>query len=381
MLDGFDLVVLGTVLPTLIKGGLIGFTAAGATAVATLGLVGVAIGAILTGPVSNRLGRRGTLMASVAVFSLATFAIAFAPSVLIFGVLRFIAGLGLGACLPTVLAYVNDFSHQSRAGRSTTLTMTGYHVGAVITALLAIVIVPNWQLMFIIGGALGVVVLAIIWFKLPESPLHEHAAARTDRIADHVRKPYLRISLAVWIASFMGLLLVYGLNTWLPTIMAAAGYAPTASLALLLVLNLGAVAGLILAGSLADRGGIKTVALIWFGLAALFLAALSIRLSSDVLVYIAVFITGVFVFSAQVLIYAYVAQLFPANMRAGALGFAAGVGRMGAIAGPYITGTLVTAGIAYPWGFYTFAIVAAIAVVAIAFLPRRSPVDSTPTTP
>jgi AAHS family benzoate transporter-like MFS transporter len=93
----------------------------------------------------------------------------FAPNVAVFSLLRLLAGLGLGACLPAALAYMNDYAPAGSAGKSTTRTMTGYHVGAVATAFLAILIVPNWRLMFIIGGAAGLVLLPFLWIKLPES--------------------------------------------------------------------------------------------------------------------------------------------------------------------------------------------------------------------
>lgn len=381
-LDGFDLVVLGTVIPTLIDTGALGFDAPGATAVATAGLVGVGIGALTVGPLTDRYGRRATLIACVSVFSVFTLAVVVAPDVFVFGALRLIAGLGLGACIPTVLAYVGEFAGSTRTGRSTTLTMTGYHVGAVLTALLALAIVPNWQLMFVIGGVAGLLVLPLLWFTLPESAA---VAARRESLGGRpagsigvlVRRPYLLVSIGIWTASFMGLLLVYGLNTWLPQIMQLAGYDTGNSLGLLLVLNLGAVAGLVVAGALADRNGIKRVTLVWFFLAAVFLALLSIRIDTVVLLYAAIFVTGVFVFSAQVLIYAFVSQLYPPEVRGTALGFAAGVGRIGAIAGPAIAGTLVTWGIAYPGGFYVFAGAALLAVISISVVPaavrRREP--------
>ena len=158
------------------------------------------------------------------------------------------------------------------------------------------------------------------------------------------------MAVAIAVASFMGLLLVYGLNTWLPQLMAAAGYTVSTGLVLLLVLNVGAVVGLVVAGILADKHGTKKIVLLWFGLSAVLLAVLSVKIQSELLLNAAVFVTGVFVFSSQVLVYAWVSQLFPARLRATALGFAAGVGRFGAIMGPAVTGTLVAAGIAYPGG-------------------------------
>lgn len=139
---------------------------------------------------------------------------------------------------------------------------------------------------------------------------------------------------------------------------------------MLFVLNLGAVVGLVIAGWLADKHGTKPIVLMWFLLAAVFLAALSIPMTSQILLNIAVFITGVFVFSAQVLVYAFVSAIYPPTARGTALGMASAVGRLGAIVGPFITGTLVTAGIAYPWGFYLFAVVAVLGFAAMVIVPK-----------
>ncbi|MFJ4264911.1 MFS transporter [Paenarthrobacter nicotinovorans] len=389
VLDGFDLVVLGTVIPTLIKTGELGFDAVGATFAATISLVGVGLGALFIAPLSDKFGRRKLLIACVAGFSIFTIGVAFAPNVAVFSVLRLLAGLGLGACLPAALAYMNDYAPTGTAGKSTTRTMTGYHVGAVATALLAIIIVPNWRLMFIIGGVAGLVLLPFLWAKLPES-LPEAApaqagvaskpaaavkrsteAAPKKGFRDLLQKPYPVVALGIGVASFMGLLLVYGLNTWLPQLMAAAGYPVSTGLTLLLVLNLGAVAGLFLAGVLADKHGTKKIVLMWFGLSAVFLAILSVKIQNEFLLNAAVFVTGIFVFSSQVLVYAWVSQLFPATLRGTALGFAAGVGRLGAIVGPAVTGTLVAANIAYPAGFYVFAAAGVLAVAALFLVPRE----------
>ena len=401
VLDGFDLVVLGTVIPTLIKSQELGFDAVGATFAATISLVGVGLGALFIAPLSDRLGRRNLLVACVTWFSIFTIAVVFAPNVAWFSTFRLLAGLGLGACLPAALAYMNDYAPAGTAGKSTTRTMTGYHVGAVATAFLALMVIPSWRTMFVVGGLAGLALVPFLWFKLPETlpPVHHvpaaakspagaairgevahdtahetvHAAAPEEERASFRelgRKPYPLIAAGVGVASFMGLLLVYGLNTWLPQLMASAGYSLNAGLALLLVLNVGAVVGLLIAGVLADRHGTKRIVLLWFGLSAVFLAALSIQIQNEVVLYAAVFVTGVFVFSSQVLVYAWVTQLFPVRLRGTALGFAAGVGRLGAILGPAVTGTLVAAGIAYPWGFYVFAGAAVLAVLALAFVPQ-----------
>lgn len=373
-LDGFDLVVLGAVIPTLSATGALGFTDASLTTASTIGLVGVGIGAVAIGPLTDRFGRRLSLISSIALFSVLTIAIAFAQTTTQFTVLRFLAGLGLGACLPTALAYMSEHAPAGRGGSAVTRMMTGYHVGAVITALLALWVIDafGWESMFVIGGVAGLLTLPLMWAKLPESETYlRRTSEKPPRSTEVVRGRYLRISLGLWVASFMGLLLVYGLNTWLPKIMGEAGYSITAGTTLLLVLNVGAVIGLLVAGVISDSRGNKPTVLLWFGLAAVFLALLSIKLQHELLVYAAVLLTGIFVFSAQVLVYAFVGHLYPPEIRGTALGAAAGIGRVGAIVGPSLGGALVTAGIAYPWGFYAFAVAALLAVVALATVPAH----------
>ncbi|SDT09825.1 Sugar phosphate permease [Brevibacterium siliguriense] len=396
-LEGFDLVVLGAVIPELLATGALGFTPEAATMVATLSLVGVGLGAVAVGPVVDRIGRRWTIIACVIGFSVFTLLVAFAPNVALFTTYRFIAGLFLGAVMPSCLAYIGEYTKAGNTAKATTLTMTGYHAGAVAISLLAVAYSHNWHLLFLAGGLAGLVMVPLLIWKLPESQAflatqeakRNPAAASAQSLETEANDPtgtvdataktgmaglfegkLALVTIGVWAASFMGLLLVYGLNTWLPKIMADAGYEVSDSLVMLFVMNIGAVVGLVLAGWLADKHGTKKIVLMWFVLAAIFLAALSIPMTSQALLNIAVFITGVFVFSAQVLVYAFVSAIYPAQARGTALGMASGIGRIGAIVGPFITGTLVTAGIAYPWGFYLFAVVAVLGFASMVIVPR-----------
>lgn len=377
-LEGFDLVVLGVVLPSLLRDPSWGLNPASASLISVVGLVGVMVGALTAGPLTDRFGRRSMLLVTVTSFSVLTLLCAFAPGPVLFGVLRFLAGLGLGGVLPVAIAMVNEFARSGRGGSATTVLMTGYHVGAVLTSLLGILVIPGlgWRAMFVIGALPALALVPLVWFRLPESiPVERGPAARRSPIATLFRGGYLRATLAFWVTSFMGLLLVYGLNTWLPEIMRSAGYALGAALALLLVLNVGAILGLLLAGRVADKIGVRTSTIAWFTAAALFLALLSVKLPG-VGVYVSVLLAGVFVFSSQVLVYAYVSQYYPAEARATAIGSASGVGRLGAICGPVVGGALLSAGLAYPWGFYAFAVVAAIGAVSVSVVGRTRSADT-----
>jgi MFS transporter, AAHS family, benzoate transport protein len=396
LLDGFDLVVVGTVIPALTQPEEWGLSPSGATFVVTIGLVGMTIGALTIGALTDVIGRRKALIGAVTSFSLLTLLCALAPNAGVFGLLRFLAGIGLGGCLPTAIALVNEFTRH-KAGRATTTMMTGYHVGAVLTAALAIAVVEpvGWRWMFVIGAAPALVVVPLMVRHLPESPAYLIAHGRRPE-AEQIARAHgleleaappletgatatvrtlftggrLRTTLALGVTSFMGLLLVYGLNSWLPTIMREADYDLGAALAFLLVLNVGAIVGLLVAGTFAERVGPRTAGIVWFAAGAVFLALLSVRLPIAG-IYVMVFLTGCFVFSAQVLVYAFTSANHPPQVRATALGWSAGVGRVGAITGPVIGGALLSAGYAFPWGFYVFAVVGALGALALAVTRTR----------
>ncbi len=153
------------------------------------------IGAISIGMITDVIGRRKALLIAVTSFSLLTLLCAFAPNVWVLGVFRFLAGLGLGGCLPTAIALITELASNERAGRATTTLMTGYHVGAVLTALLGIVVIPTWGWhgMFVIGALPAVVLVPLMLKFLPESP--SYLAAKRGWAAPR-RPPHRRRAVA-----------------------------------------------------------------------------------------------------------------------------------------------------------------------------------------
>jgi MFS family permease len=397
-LEGYDLVVLGVVIPVLRRDPVFALDPGSATTVATVGLLGVMVGALAVGPVSDVVGRRRTILACVLAFSVLGAACALASGPTSLGVLRFVAGVPLGGVVPVALAMVAEHSPGRRGNSSMTTLMTGYHVGAVAASLLGalFVITLGWQFLFVAGALPALALLPVLAAKLPrdtppvvrgrttrDRPTRDGATgdgatggapARVNPLRELFRAGFAGPTIAFWVASFMGLLLVYGLNTWLPEIMRLAGYQLTQALYQLLALNVGAVIGLLIGGRVADRIGVRPATITWFVTAAVFLALLAVRLPGAT-VYVAILLAGIFVFSSQVLVYAWVGRVYPAAMRATALGSASGVGRLGAITGPALTGGLVASGLAYPWGFFVFALVAALGAVAVATVTRTRRAD------
>ncbi|MBI0293772.1 MFS transporter, partial [Streptomyces sp. PRKS01-29] len=184
-----------------------------------------------------------------------------------------------------------------------------------------------------------------------------------------------RKTLLFWCASFGGLLLVYGVSTWLPTMMRGQGYELGSALAFLIVINLGGIVGMLVAGRIADRFGAARVAAVWFGCTAIGIYLLGIHMPLA-LTYTVVFLTGLWLFSAQTMVYATVAGHSTTENRATAVGWTSGMGRFGAVFGPWLGGRLV-ANEAQDWGFTVFAATALLATVMIGLTGLRT-VRSTP---
>jgi AAHS family benzoate transporter-like MFS transporter len=403
--DGYDLIVYGTVVPALLEYQAWGLSAERVGLIGSYAIIGMLFGALLAGTVTDIIGRRRALLICVAWFSVFTALCGVAPSPELFGLLRLLAGLGLGGLIPVATALTLEYAPGHRRNITYTAMMACYNVGGLLAAGLAIVLIPSfgWRVMFLIALVPLVVVVPLGLRYLPESisflvaegrrgeaealsrrfgvPLQEVAKTveKEEETASHegklhalktlLSRLYVLRSVAFWVASFCGLMLIYGLSTWLPGVMTEAGYSVGSALSFLLLFQGGAVIGNLVAGGLADRLGTKLVCGLFFAIAAVGISLLSVKMPL-VLIYLFAGVAGAGVFAAMVLVYAYIGQYYPASSRATALGWAAGIGRTGAILGPIIGGLLVGAGLAVPWGFYTFALAGVIAAVIIFVMPR-----------
>jgi AAHS family benzoate transporter-like MFS transporter len=390
--DGYDLIVYGSVLPSLLAEPGWGIGPAEAGAIGSYALAGMLIGALVAGAITDAVGRRKIVLVGIVWFSVAMGLCALAPSAGVLGLFRFLAGLGLGGVLPSAIALTVEYAPRGRRQLYNALMFAGYSVGGVLAAVLALALVADqgWRVMFWIGVAPLVLVLPLAVKYLPESAGYlltkgrraeaEALAARYGVALDEppaersgprvLFTPSARTATLLFgAASFCGLLLVYGLNTWLPQIMRQAGYPLGSALQFLLVLNLGAIAGAIGASALADRFGPKPVTAGAFLAATGCLLLLSFRLDTAVLL-LAVAIAGLGSVGTQILVNGYVAVHYPAAVRATALGWALGVGRAGAIVGPLFGGWVLAAGLGFEWNFYGFAVPALAGALLVALVPR-----------
>jgi AAHS family benzoate transporter-like MFS transporter len=171
-------------------------------------------------------------------------------------------------------------------------------------------------------------------------------------------------TLMLWVAFFCCLLLVYLLSSWLPKVLQEAGYAERASLVSLFSLNFGGMVGAIAGGWLGDRFGLPKVVVGFFVAAALSIALIGFNLPAGLL-FLTIFIAGATTIGTQILLYASVAQLYNLSVRSTGLGWASGVGRIGAIVGPTLGGVLLAQQLPLQQNFLIFAIPAAVSALAM----------------
>lgn len=392
--DGYDLFIYGVVLPVLMKEW--GLTPLQAGALGSYALFGMMFGALVFGSLADRIGRKKGIAICFALFSSATLLNGFASSPSEFGIYRFFAGLGCGGLMPNAVALMNEYAPKRLRSTLVAIMFSGYSVGGMLSAGVGIYLLPRfgWESMFF-AAALPLLLLPVILHYLPESigflvrqGRSEQAKALLARLdpsctpqADDVLEAHdhkgkgvsvlelfrggLAVrTLSVWVAFFCCLLMVYALSSWLPKLMASAGYSLGSSLSFLLALNFGGMAGAILGGWLGDRFNLVKVKICFFLAAAVSISLLGVNSPMPVL-YLLIFIAGATTIGTQILLYAGAAQLYGLSIRSTGLGWASGIGRNGAIVGPLLGGALMGINLPLQLNFIAFAIPGAVAALAM----------------
>lgn len=393
--DGYDLVVYGATVPSLLDYRPWHMDPGMAGAIGSYALAGMLVGALLSGVVTDLIGRRRMMLASVSLFSVFMGACAVAPSPELFGVFRALAGIGLGGVLPTAVALTVEFAPTNRRNVTIALMNSGYSVGAILASVLAIALLrpAGFGVLYAIGAVPLVILVPVAWRWMPESPAYlaakgdwEQARSLAERfglpepqtaetpqhggVRKLFRTPHLGLLLAFSVACLVGQILCYGLNTWLPEIMRNAGYPLGSSLQLLLALSMGAIVGALVLCAFADRVGGKPILILGFCIAVVSL----LLLSTDPprwLLYVGVALAGVGSNGTMIVLNGYSATRFDADVRGSALGTMMGIGKVGGVLAPLIGGWVVGAGLGMSWSFYVFVIPAAIGVLAVLFDRRR----------
>ncbi|WP_336658892.1 MFS transporter [Leucobacter sp. USHLN153] len=400
--DGYDIGVIGAVIPALAEHAAWALSPVEIGGLASWALVGMLIGALFIGTLSDRLGRKRMLLISMAIFTSMQLGAALAPTPELFGLFRFLGGLGMGGVIPVAAALTIEFSPPHRRSLNYGIMYSAYSIGIVLASVVAMGLLPVLGWRWVIGiGAAPILLLPVIAKILPESleslenrGHHDRAIAQASRLRIEPYVPtvqasptgekvswqrilgqlfslrYLPSTIFLWITLFAGLLLVYGLNSWLPQIMRGAGYDLGPALAFLLVFSLSAAVGGLALGWLSDRYGVRLVMIIAYAVGGV--AVLLMQYPNSMLINLTLAgIAGIGSISTSLVVTGYITDYYPAAIRATAVGWALSFARIGAISGPLLGGVLASPGIGQEWSFIAFAIVAVVAAIGMALVPKR----------
>ncbi len=365
------------------------------------GLVGFLFGAMGHGMVADRFGRRSTLLAGLWIVNVLTLLTALlATDFLSFCALRFLTGLGLGVLLPLGTTYINELAPQRLSNRFSLWGVTlGWSLGGVAAGLVGVFLTPQygWQILYFVG-ALSIPLTLVVHAVLPESPkfLAVHGridelrallsrlrperlaayqsgafrvagkSARQNTIAALLAPRYRRVSLTIWVTAFLSLFAIFGLTGWIPTVMLKRGETFAASFGFGALMQATSFFGGLALAMLADRGFASTPRLLggWWAVGGLAVGAL-VFVNGHGFNLAIVAIAGFCIIGAQHVLNNFTANSYETGFRASGVGMELGVGRVGAILGPYVIGLLqqVTGGPdAVFWAIGGAAIVAALAI-------------------
>ncbi len=370
--DGFDTQAIGYVAPALVQDWNLPRAALGP--VFSAGLFGLMIGALVFGPLADRLGRKKIILFSTVAFGLGTLATAFAgDSTTLLG-LRFLTGLGLGGAMPNAVALTSEFSPQRRRATMVMAMFCGFSVGAALGGLIAAALIPQWgwRSVFVVGGLVPLLGAPLLALNLPESvrflALTKGMEQRVTKLlatafpdrpigsgvrfaVTETRLPGLPVAhlfgarragvtALLWVVFFMSLLDLYFLSNWLPTILNGLGASVSLSAVVGAMLQVGGVVGTLVLGRFIDRFSFRALALT-FLVAAFAVTAIGYSGRSIGFATLAIFCAGFCIVGGQIAANALAATYYPTGLRSTGVGWALGIGRIGSIVGPLIGGELL----------------------------------------
>ncbi len=408
-LDGFDTTAIGYVAPALAKE--LNLSRAALGPVFSAGLFGLMIGALLLGPLADRIGRKRIIIFSTLAFGIGTLVTALVNDVGTLLVVRLLTGLGLGGAMPNTIALTSEFSPHRRRATMVMVMFVGFSIGAALGGLLAAALIPHfgWRSVFVVGGAAPLVLAPILAWRLPESVRFLALTGRADaRVAELltlvnaragfaagqrfvVDEPALKgmpvqhlfragrtvPTLLLWVVFFMSLLEIYFVSNWLPTVLNDLGASISTAAAIGSMFQLGGVVGTFVLGSIIDRFSFRALALVYF-IAVFAVGAIGQLGHAAIPVTIAIFVAGFCIVGGQIAANALAAGFYPTSVRATGVGWALGIGRIGSIVGPLVGGVLLS----LKWNagelFMTAALAALCAAMASFSLGRLAAGEAAP---
>jgi AAHS family 4-hydroxybenzoate transporter-like MFS transporter len=397
--DGIDTAMIGFIAPAIRAEWHL--SAAALAPLFGAGMFGLMSGALLFGPLADRLGRKTILVFSVLFFGLASLASMFSNDLTTLTVLRFLTGIGLGGAMPNAVTLTSEYCPQARRSRLVTLMFCGFTLGSALGGLLAAQIMPmaGWRGALCMGGVLPLLLAPVLHWRLSESlrflvlrnRSRDAIAAIVARIAPNLpAQPELVVveqkiqapiralfrdglalgTVLLWVCFFNSLLIVYLLSSWLPTLLHGTGASLSKASAVSAMFMLGGTVGAVLLGRMMDRfGSFLTLALSYlFGAGFVLLCGFSSGPGQLGLLVFAVFGVGFCISGGQVGGNALSAWFYPTGNRSTGVSWANAAGRCGSIVGSMSGGWMLSMHMEMQTILALLAIPALISALSIALL-------------
>ena len=356
-------------------------------------LAGMMLGAMFLAPLADRFGRRNITLISVLVIGTSMSVTGLMSSLLPLMLLRFIAGLGVGAILASLAAMASEFSPTRFKSFAVVIITVGYPFGAMLAAFVAEALIPayGWQSMFFFGGAVNFVLALLVWLLLPESMHYlqargnPDALARINAIMASIRRPPLAElppleaehtshrslgaqmlsllapglrarTLVLWSAFFFCFICLYFLLSWIPKMLIDSGFSEIQGVQGGKMFNLGAILGVLLVGIISTRSMLSSIIGFFLVSSGFLMIAFAFAPPNITLLLTVIFVIGILQQGGFTGLYAVAAKVYPTRVKATGIGWAIGLGRFGAVVGPYMAGVFIANGISMETNFILFAV-------------------------
>lgn len=399
MMDGFDTAAIGFIAPAIREHWQL--SAADLAPLFGAGLLGLTAGALLCGPLSDKLGRKRVIEWCVALFGLFSLLSAFSPNLEMLIVLRFLTGLGLGGAMPNTITMTSEYLPSRRRGALVTLMFCGFTLGSALGGIVSaqLVAVIGWHGILVLGGVLPLALFFGLLVALPESPrwlvrrqrppaqisrtlsamtgeryentefwLDEPAATQKGSISQLFAGRQLTITLMLWVVFFMSLLIIYLLSSWMPTLLNHRGIDLQHASWVTAAFQVGGTLGALLLGVLMDKFNPFWVLAVSYALGAVCIVMIGLSENGLWLMALAIFGTGIGISGSQVGLNALTATLYPTQSRATGVSWSNAIGRCGAIVGSVSGGMMMAMNFSFDTLFFVIAVPAAVSAVMLTLL-------------
>lgn len=397
LFDSMDTGLIAFILPVLAKEW--GLAPGQMGLIGSIGLIGMALGAVISGTVADRIGRKKVFTITVLLYSIASAFCALSWNYQSLLVFRFLVGFGLGGELPVAATLVSEYAPSRVRGRFIVLLESFWGLGWIAAACIAYFFIPvyGWRMAFLIG-ALPALYVCLIRLHMPESVRYLLTRGRVDEARQivlslekqlHVpsaiftgetepvpvvakasfrelwKKPFMSRTIMLWLVWFGINFSYYGIFMWLPSLVFQQGFTVVKTFEYVLIMTLAQLPGYYCAAWLVDKIGRKytlSAFLLFSGVASYFFGhastAATLMMWGSVMSF--------FNLGAWGVLYTYTPEQYPTAIRALGSGWAAGFGRFGGMAAPMMVGALLARSFGFASVFYMFALVfAAVAVIVL----------------